>query len=354
MTVKNQHTEVLEEARREEILRKLFPFQFPPQELIDGMYIIVDPEYQLRKALHQTNTSILTLQRGDGNFIVPAVGLNGNYPYLDLSFMGRETLPKTHAAGRRFASWWGAKPLKQAWRNETAYTPEREDSYLEVINEIHQLYSQIIQGEQVDEKKLEKLFSGFVSGAWLKYYAEELPIKIYKHDMSAIQEGRQVFAGYEERVRRAREKFETLTDGDKLLLRESFNFTIQARQEPPILYIDDDIPKTLNSGITERLPTDYRSPHEIVANTRGVTPNEVEALFFPNEIQGTAVERAAINRILALGIGRDRIRKTSELGEYYDNCQERYGHFSAIDLIELIKNRKFLHVFEADLETLLR
>lgn len=328
------------------ILREdgIFPFGTPQTRYLEGTFVVEDPFLQPIEAFHQSSSAIL-IPRSDGNFVVPAIGFNEKDQCLDLSFMGRETMPATFGGARRVASWWGTIPTMQEPYNNNAYTPKRREKFLQITDHVRILYDTILKNQQLPKEMVNALrthLSHFVAGSWLKYYSSELPLKLASLDPQAIQETEGVFADFRQRSEKANSCFSALSKEDKLLLTHSFNLIIQANITLPILYMDEEIPSVLSS--TEKPPIDFRSPLEIVPRTQGVKIEDVKYIYLPDEVKNSPVEEAALQRLQAMGVKPQQIHRTSEILLFHQSCQLRYGHFSSDELREFVRSGQFVHV----------
>ncbi len=123
------------EAKKDNFLNEIFPFGIPPQEVLDGTYIIADPELQLATGYHYTSSSVLAFPRNDRKVLVPAVALDSNHPSLNLGFLMKETMEKTHNGGRRWAVWSGPN-LFNPDAAASDYTPQRAKEYRDLASNI--------------------------------------------------------------------------------------------------------------------------------------------------------------------------------------------------------------------------
>src|SRR5258708_39930518 len=86
----------LHKDEKDSMIATIYPFRTPPQEILNGTYIIKDPMLQLSSGLHLTTSSILLLPRKDKRVLVPAVALDAEHPSINIKFLAREGMPETY------------------------------------------------------------------------------------------------------------------------------------------------------------------------------------------------------------------------------------------------------------------
>lgn len=137
-------------------------------------------------------------------------------------------------------------------------------------------------------------------------------------------------------------KFSELTNEDKVLLNNGFNIILEAKMPTHSIYFDPDIPKVLTGNLNYR-PNQYctdnppRSPYEIISITTGNKVEELQVIYFPDEVKGTAIEKIVRAHAYSLGF-RGKFKYYSELNVLqHDSCVDRYKSFTWSDLKEMIK-----------------
>jgi hypothetical protein len=193
----------------------------------------------------------------------------------------------------------------------------------------------------MDIEQLSRSFDNFVSGFWHKYYVHNLPTLIRDNPNSVSDEVEGLFAGFREQVARAAEVYDSLTAQDRLLLDDAFNLTFLAHLGSSHVYMHDAIPSLLAGKGRDEL---RRDPIEIGAHPQGVKPEQIIAVYIPDEVRELPVGDVALQKLEALGINPNQVKSSSQLSGY-DHCLVRYGQgFNGHALVQLIQEGKFKHI----------
>lgn len=324
------------EERNQQILKKIFPFKLPPKEIVDGTYFITDAALQFGTGFHQTWSSMLTVIRPDNKLLVPAAALEGES--FNLHHLVRETMPKTHVGGRRWAVWLGRNLLKPTTSTiEQVAIPERASLISRRIADIKEIYDHDIR----NEGKLRELLSEFIGGFWLNHYAKILPERVSSGLEQAILEANTLFLGLDNLLSGATHRYDGLDTGDKELVDKSFSLTFAVNLPTPRIYLNDEVTKMLkNTNSREYLTA--RSPYEIATEPRGIASDCVQAIYIPDAVKGSRTEDVALRKLQVLGIGNDKIHRFSEIIarhqlNVYDNCLQRYEKFTMDDALNAVR-----------------
>jgi len=253
-----------------------------------------------QSAFHQTSSAVLVLPRSDGKFLIPAIAFDETHPSLDLEFIALDILPKTEDGYRRWGVWCRKSPLPQIWNNDTVYTPDRAVGFQLKVNKARRIYRNLLDGNQGDAVGLEEVFTGIVAGGWFKYYTQTLPNFIRQNAEEVERVVNSVFDGFESRVEMANAVYSGLSDVDKLLLRNAFNFTIQVKPSEPAYYLEDEAHLMFKPGFN-RWNEQWRDPNELTVEPRGIGLGQVEAIYLPNEIRYTEVVKVASRKLVSMG-----------------------------------------------------
>lgn len=345
-------TETLLTSEKKALVDILFPFRIPPLNVACDTLLVEDPALQLHEGFHQTRSSIFLFPRDDERLLIPVVAFNESYPSLSLWVLISETMPRTYEGNnRRWAVWLGKAILenlrkaKYQDRNNimAGYTPERAARFLDRAEEVKEIYSVALRGAEIERGRLYGLMEYFVAGSWSQYYSQELPQIIAEdREAGAVIVG-ELFDGLEVNLAKAGYVYKGLPADSRLLLDDSFPLIIKAKLNPPFLYFSDRI-KAIRSGeLDETSKLSTRDPLEIVGRTQGISHDEVEKLYLPDEVFGTAVGNVVQDRIRQMEL-LDKVKKYSDLEaegcQVYESCSARYQSFNSGALVKLIREEK--------------
>jgi hypothetical protein len=335
------------EAKKDNFLNEIFPFGIPPQEVLDGTYIIADPELQLATGYHYTSSSVLAFPRNDRKVLVPAVALDSNHPSLNLGFLMKETMEKTHNGGRRWAVWSGPN-LFNPDAAASDYTSQRAKEWRDLASNITAIYEDGLQGRSMDTETLGNLLRKVVKGFWFQYYAQELPARIARDPHSVEEEIHRLFSRFTHLVSRAERAYSGLLPHEQSLVQNAFNLVFKIKMVQPQIYIDDTIPYLLRNRVYPK-GDEPRSPTEIAADPRGICAQDVEAVYLPDDLDSLQ-RQVAWDKLRQMGISPDKIGSLDYLTDHgpvkYDSCLQRYGKFTDSDLLRSIEERKLVHVLD--------
>jgi len=337
---------------RKQVIESIYPFEEPPESVIEGTYVIVDPTYQFRRGFHQTSSAMLVSpHRRDEKLIVPAVALTSESPALNISVYARETLPKTFEGARRYCCWWGSNPLRLNRKAESDYTPERAEHFLGLVVDCREIYADGLAGREMNLERLGKIMGNFLAGDWYRYYVEKLPEKIKFNSELAEFEVGSVFKGFEDKLLEGQKVYSALGNDGRYLLQNGFNFIFDAEMTDFQVYVSERIPQLLSSSLVKTEDCDMRSPFEISAEPRGITADQIKAVYLPDEVHGSKTETIALNKLKHLGIETNRVQRVSDLSRRggiitYDHCGFRYGKFTGEHLKQAISHGSFVHIFD--------
>lgn len=334
------------EREREQIVNDVYPFSRPPQNIIDGTFLVVDPELQLSSGehgLHIASSLSLVHQRKDNLVLVPGIALGkAGHPLFDVKFAALRGMARTTAFGREYAVWLGAA-RDETWRHG-AYTPARATEYLQLTREIKELYRDVIDRGSIDEAALLPRMGHLVRGEWFRYYTQKLPDALKHGDETALQEVADLFPDFEATVADIEANYNHLSSEDKLLVENAFRLVYEVRMEGPSLYVYNAEGLDLDKAPDEVI----RDPREIAAEPRGIHADRISAVWLPDEIDRSVADEA-IRRLRTKGIAPDKIKFDSKrpVQKSYNDCDGRYGRFTTRDLADAVATGRMVHIYRA-------
>ena len=320
------------DTERANLVRQLFPFRTPPLDIARNCLIIGDPNLQLRKAFHDTSSTIFIAPRNDRKLLVPAIAFD-DQAALNLWITVSDTLPKTiEFHNRKWAVWSGRNILQSIPTDLLTFTPEKGLQAIEQADEAKEIYTHLLEGKNHDGDRirLRQIMSGFgLAGGWFRYYTDTLPQQAHDNPDSAESTVNGIFTGLENRIKQSTARYHELPNEDKELLNNPFRVIVKTKMKKPYAYFTYELdgirkgePNALNETDTPR------DPLEIVGRTQGVDANEVDTVFIPDD---APTEAAAIvkRKIASMGLG-DRIKSASRIRgvKKYETCDLRYGRFT--------------------------
>lgn len=326
-------------VERKDLVYQLFPLKTPPIDVARNCLLISDPELQLKEGFHDTTSSVLLFPREDKRVLVPAITFDGKRPPLNLWVLISDTLPFTYeVTNRKWAVWFGRNMLKRLPVAPLYFTPQKADKLLQTARQAKQIYEQLIAGSR-DSRNLKGLMAQFVEGHWLKYCVATLPKRITEHDEPSIMVARKLFLGLEEKVESARELYSKLPPDDKALLENAFRVTVKARFSQPFAYLTKEIDDIRKNEIDDS--DNVRDPLEIIGRTQGVSVDDVEAIYIPDDIFSTKIGTIAGEKVRLLGAA-EKLKPASQMPsiQHYESCTDRYGKFTTRMLADFIKDGK--------------
>ncbi len=127
---------------------KFFPFEEPPQDIVDLTYIVKNQDLVRKFGFHQTTSSTLLFGDKEEHVLLPAVAVGENT--FNLRFLAREVLQNTHLGGRRWAVWFG-KDLTKPRSDSGDYSQGAEKQFIEGSETIKHIYKNAREGKDLIE-----------------------------------------------------------------------------------------------------------------------------------------------------------------------------------------------------------
>jgi hypothetical protein len=333
--------------KREERIREIFPFtEAPSDALVNGTFLITDPELRFARGVHQTSSAVLVYPRFD-RVLLPAAALGNEQPLLNMRVLRGRALKRHVSSDNEQAVWVGRQPLfYRSLHTADPYTPERAAEFLEAAHTVKDLYTGGLRQGLINRQRLRTILHDVfhLRFAFLKSYDTDLPDELERHEPAALAELDGLFVGIEEKVKALQDVYDALTPRQRLLLTEGFRIAFEVNMTSSPFYIETEHANIMASPRT--YAKELRDPREIGAELRGVPATNIAAVHVPHEIIHRPVGRIAIEQLLAMNIPLERIHldHTEFLyrSQHIGHCALRYGNFTAMDYVEAVKERRMV------------
>lgn len=339
-------------------ISSLYPFKQPSQEIVDNTYAFTRTDAYFSVGYHIAPISVLLRPREDKKVLIPGIALDISYPSINMQYILRSELPIVQDGEAPYFVWVGAKlvdPSSQMMRSMD-FEPEKAKDIIKDSQKVREMFFNARKGQKPNKEKLEAFFMQFTSSAWYQYYTHKFTDHILQHKEAPCiaSEVERTLARVPERMQQAQEAYEKLLkDSDAaLLLRNNFRVIFQIKttcfleKNLPVVYCSKDIPQILTDPT--KVIYQPRNPHEILGFPMGVEADDIEHIFFPDELTDLSlkhVHEAFMNKVEMQGISRQKLRPFSEYkGAVLASCASRYGEFTLTSLREYIENRTLVKV----------
>ena len=317
---------------------KFFPFEEPPQDIVDLTYIVKNQDLVRKFGFHQTTSSTLLFGDKEEHVLLPAVAVGENT--FNLRFLAREVLQNTHLGGRRWAVWFG-KDLTKPRSDSGDYSKGAEKQFIEGSETIKHIYKNAREGKDYDRDQLTNVVGYFVSGFWQRYYIR-LAERLFAGEDAAMEISNDIFPNFSEKIARMGQRYSQLDKYDRRLVDNSFPIIYVAKLNMPVCHMEGQI----NEVVKEegKVKRDVRSPFEITPDPRGIKAQDIMEVFIPDKIHGMPEEEIAKEKFGQMGISTDIISDLSTLKTKWGvkilgGCLLRYKKFGAPDLYDLVQKK---------------
>lgn len=339
---------------RAKLVNTLFPFKRPPLEVARNCFLVADPQLQPPEGYHYTTSDIFLFPRKDKKLLIPTEAFGSYHPEFDLRVIVTHTLPYTHKENwRRWAVWCSRLPFEEKGRSmPLGFTPELARTEVARAHNIKQIYQRMLDGDGSPtlQEELKSLMSQIIQEGWLQYYTDQLPQKIIDSKADAEDIIRGVFKGLKWKIERAKRYWEELTPDDKKLLANAFRIVVKTKFSPPYAYLAAGVDQIRKNTLAEDDKLlKARNPREFVSRTQGVSLDEIEAVYIPNDASSFGIYPIVLERMRKLGID-GKVRPISDLDNTpkYASPSDPYREFNLGLLAQLIHEGKIVPLVSSE------